>query len=102
MDLFFVVVLILAIIRLIKEACEKPAPKGQRFDWDAYWKDIEDGIDIEEQLKRRKRGYYLTTEPINDLVDIERYEHDKDVYGEDVANKWKVYGYYRYKQPNVK
>ena len=35
------------------------------FDWDAYWKDIEDGIDIMEQIKKKERGDYWITTPLN-------------------------------------
>lgn len=48
---------------IIKEAMEKPAPKGTRFDWDAYWKDVENGIGAMEQVRKRERGEYMTTKP---------------------------------------
>ena len=66
MHLFFVLVLILAIVQIIKEALEKPAPKGTRFDWDAYWKDIENGIGAMEQVRKCQRGGYYTTKPLPD------------------------------------
>lgn len=62
------VLLIFAIVwivgNLLKGALEKPAPKGQRFDWDAYWKDVESGVDSMEQVRKRQRGDYLTTDPL--------------------------------------
>ena len=33
------------------------------FDWDAYWKDIENGMDIMEQIKKKERGDYWITTP---------------------------------------
>ena len=66
MHLFFAIVLILGIVQLLKETLEKPAPKGTRFDWDAYWKDIDNGIGAMEQVRKRQRGGYLTTEPLPD------------------------------------
>lgn len=68
MNLFFVFVLILAVIQIVKEVLEKPAPKGTRFDWDAYWKDIENGIDPMEQVRKCERGDYRTTKPLPDNV----------------------------------
>lgn len=64
MHLLFVIAIIYAVVKLVKEALEKPAPKGQRFDWDAYWKDVENGMDSMEQVRKRQRGGYLTTEPL--------------------------------------
>lgn len=58
--------LILAIIQIIKEAVEKPTPKGTRFDWDAYWKDVENGMPAMEQVRKRQSGGYMTTEPVSD------------------------------------
>lgn len=83
---------------LIKEKTEKPAPKGTRFDWDAYKKDIENGIGCMEQLRKQERGGYWTTKPLPEIVDIERYEYDKKRYGAETAECWKQKGYYRYKR----
>ena len=58
--------LIIAVIQIVKEALEKPAPKGTRFDWDAYWKDVENGIGAMEQVRKRQSGGYMTTEPMPD------------------------------------
>ena len=49
--------------QIVKEKMEKPAPKGTRFDWDAYYKDIENGMTTVEQIKKRQRGGYNTTKP---------------------------------------
>lgn len=64
MNIFFFIVLILALKQIIKEALEKPAPKGTRFDWDAYWKDVENGMPSMEQVRKRQRGGYMTTDPL--------------------------------------
>ena len=64
MHILFIFGIIAAIVTLVKEALEKPAPKGQRFDWDAYWKDVENGMDSMEQVRKRQRGGYLTTDPL--------------------------------------
>lgn len=88
---------------IIKEKTEPVAPRGTRFDWDAYYKDIENGIDPMKQLKKRKAGGYMTTKPkaepkevIPGVVDIKRYEYDKKVYGEEFAEAWRKNGSYKY------
>ena len=64
MAVFFILISILSIIQVVKEWREKPAPKGTRFDWDAYWKDVENGMPSIEQVRKRQRGGYMTTEPL--------------------------------------
>ena len=108
-DLFFLVSTIFAGKELIKEKLEKPTPKGTRFDWDAYYKDIENGITCREQIKKQQQGGYYTTKPIpvgrneyghlpyNAIVDVEAYEQEKAMYGEEIVNDWANQGRYRYK-----
>ena len=90
--------------QLVKEKMEKPVPKGTRFDWDAYYKDIENGISVTEQIKKIQAGGYNTTKPatpkwyelpMDAVVDIERYEHDKKIYSESTVRHWKEIGSYR-------
>lgn len=89
---------------IIKEATEKPTPKGTHFDWDAYWEDVRNCIDPMEQVRKRERGEYMTTKPkptpsdAELLVDIERYENDKKFYGEEWAEKMKQLGHYKEKK----
>lgn len=64
MNVLLIIGIILAVWKLLKEALENPAPKGTRFDWDAYWKDVENGMDSMEQVRKRQRGGYMTTEPL--------------------------------------
>ena len=90
------------ITQLVKETTEKPAPKGTRFDWDAYNRDIANGMDCMTQLKKRKAGGYMTTTPlpenppIDRVVDVERYERDKKLYGEDLTELHRKAGDYNY------
>lgn len=86
---FTVFAIIFAVIEVIKEKCEPVAPKGTRFDWDAYWADIDNGMSDMEQVRKRQRGGYMTTEQlpkpvevIPNVIDMKRYQHDKKVYGE--------------------
>lgn len=102
-NMFFISVLILAIVQIIKEAFEKPTPKGTRFDWEAYWKDVESGMPAMEQVRKRQRGGYMTTKqlpdntiPENKIVDVKRYEHDKREYGEEIAEINRQNGSYTY------
>lgn len=96
--IFFIVAFIYTVYVLIREKVAKPiCPKGARFDWDAYWKDIENGIEPMEQIKKREKGGYYTTEPENDLVDIDRYNKHLQQFGQEVAEKWRKQGFYKYK-----
>ena len=104
MWLFGVIATLFAGKQLIKEKMEKPTPKGTRFDWDAYYKDIENGMTTMEQIKKRQNGGYNTTKPaepkwyelpIDTVVDTKRYEHDKAKYGEEMAEMWRKNGSYR-------
>lgn len=91
----------------IKEKLEKQAPKGTRFDWESYNKDIENGIGVMEQLRKCECGGYVTTKPaplqwyelpMDTVVDKERYEHDKKIHGEFIADMWRKSGMYRRKE----
>ena len=86
---------------IIKEKIEPVAPKGTRFDWDAYWKDIENGMPCMEQVRKRERGGYMTTKPLPTpketipmVSDIKRYEQDKELYGEETAEFFRKCGFY--------
>ena len=94
-DLLFLVSTFFTGKELVKEKLEKPAPTGTRFDWDAYWKDIENGMTTMEQIKKRERGGYNTTEPLNIVVDVERYKRDKKNFGETFAENQRERGSYR-------
>jgi hypothetical protein len=105
--LLSVVSMILTTKEIIKEKTEPVAPKGTRFDWDAYWEDIRNGMTIMEQIKKRERGGYLATKPtppqwhdlpLDAVVDTERYKHDKELYGENIVENWRKCGRYRYKK----
>lgn len=87
----------------IKEKTEPVAPKGTRFDWDAYWADVENGMPAMEQVRKRQRGGYMTTktlpepkEVIPKVVDMKRYQHDKALYGEAITEVNRKNGMYMY------
>lgn len=88
---------------VIKEKIELVAPKGTRFDWDAYWKDVNDGMGTMQQVRKRQSGGYTTTAPlpekqppIDGVVDVKRYQHDKMVYGEAITEMNRQNGSYKY------
>lgn len=70
---------------IIKEKMEKPAPPNRRFDWGKYWDDINSGIDVNTQLKRREEGYYYTCTPLpqpkykNHMKQIAWEQYQKDL-----------------------
>lgn len=64
MHLLGIIAIIYVLIQWLKEKLEKPAPKGSRFDWDAYYKDIDNGIPFSVQMEKHKKGLYTTTKPL--------------------------------------
>ena len=89
--------------KIVSEALEKPVPKGTRFDWDAYYEDIKNGMDHKTQLKKRQRGGYNTTKPAvpvpdkptEDIVDIARYAYDLKTHGAYYVELGRSIGSYR-------
>lgn len=91
------------IKEIVQEKFEKPPSKNSRFDYDAFYKDTDNGMSAMDQLRKRQRGDYITTKPLthnkvsfNDVVDIKRYKNDIDIYGKDVAEIWRKNGNYKY------
>lgn len=88
---------------VIKEKAEPIAPKGTRFDWDAYWDDVDSGVNALKQVRKRQSDGYTTIaplpekqQPIDGVVDVKRYQHDKMVYGEAIAEMNRQNGSYKY------
>lgn len=87
-----------------KKITRKKIPKGARFDWDAYWKDVREGLTTQEQLKKKENLEYWTTKPespkwyelpLDTVADVERYEQDKALSPR-LAEQWRKTGHYRY------
>lgn len=100
------IAVVISVWQIVKEKTERPMPKNARFDWDAYWTDIRNGIGAMEQVRKRERGGYITTKPappnplelpLDTVVDVERYKHDKELYPHYAEQKRKNGGY-RYMQ----
>lgn len=101
-----VVALIISGIQIIHEKTRPSIPKNANFDWDAYWADIRNGMGAMEQVRKRERGGYWTTKPappsildlpLDTVIDVERYKHDKELYPHYAEQKRKNGGY-RYMQ----
>ena len=96
---------IIGIIGILFTTKEIIADKLERkkgityFNWDEYWKDVKCGITTEQQLKKRQNGGYTTTSSCfsnrtKTAFDYERYNHDKELYGEAIAEVWRNNGSY--------
>ena len=90
-------------VQVVKEKTEPVVPKGTRFDWDVYWADVEKGMPAMEQIRKRQRGGYMTTKPLPEpkevipkVVDMKRYQHDKKLYGEAIAEVDRKCGMYMF------
>jgi antirestriction protein len=46
---------------LIKEKMEPVAPRGKVFDWDAYSRDVKNGISLTESNRKIANGEYMVT-----------------------------------------
>ena len=95
-----------AIILLIWQiVCEKIKPvfsNGVYFDSDLYWADVRSGVSAVSQLKKREYGGYWSTKPmppkplelpLDTIIDIKRYLHDKALYPHYAEQKRKNGGY---------
>lgn len=99
MHLLGIVAIICALIEIIKQATEKPPKERVYFDEDAYHRDLENGMDIMDAIKKQGRGGYNTTNPKyapDALNDVERYERDKEQFGEEFAERNRKNGMYRF------
>lgn len=81
------------IIAFAPGLIERPCPKGYVFDTVKSIQDLASGISKWEYLRRKNRGdYWITQEEYDErihpkevipgVVDIDRYNHDKEKYGE--------------------
>lgn len=96
------VAVVVSVWQWAKEKMEPALPRNARFDWDAYWEDVRNGMGSAEQIKKRTSGGYYTTKPappnpmdlpLETVVDVERYLHDKELYPSYAEQKRKNGGY---------
>ena len=94
---------IIVVLFVVKEAIEEKhkntIPDDARFNWGEYWADVRSGMTTMEQVKKRQNGSYMTlpesTDRENNNFDNIRYEADKALYGEAIAEIWKKNGSYK-------
>ena len=53
-----IVALIYTVYMILKEKLEKPLPKDAYYDWDEYWKDIENGVPLKVRQRKQERMEY--------------------------------------------
>ena len=58
----FVAVLIYTGYQVIKEACEPTIPAGNWANKELYYKDLMNGVSVEQRMKNLKNGKYKSTE----------------------------------------
>lgn len=102
-DLLGIIAILFTAKEIVDEKIEPVASKDICFDWSAYWNDVKNGMTSMEQIKKREHGGYTTIKSIskdnisiNEVIDIKRYQYDKEVYGEAIAEIWRKNGSYKY------
>ena len=104
-DLLFIVSIIGTVVQIIKEICTKPIPAENWANKELYYKDIMDGVSVEQRMKNLENGKYKLIEtypephrdPISGKVMIENcklYYEDIDKYGAWKAQQWVKQGKY--------
>ena len=96
---------IFAIIKAIKDACEKPIPAENWANKELYHKDIMDGVSIEQRMKNLENGKYKMVntypephrDPVSGGIIIENnllYENDLINHGAYQTMQWAKQGKY--------
>lgn len=112
-DLLLVFSLICSVVSLIKEACTKPIPAENWANKELYYKDIMDGVPIEQRLKNLENGKYKLTETYQEphreqesgKIIIENYKlyyEDAEKYGAYKAKQWAKQGKYNLSPEELK
>lgn len=60
-NLLFTISTMFTAKELIKEKMEPVAPRGKVFDWDAYSRDVKNGISLTESNRKIANGEYMVT-----------------------------------------
>lgn len=90
-----ILAMLLFMYCLLRDFLEPPAEENLRFDWEAYNRDIQDGVDCQTQMAKLKNGAYMTSEPCK-VIDLERYYYDLKVYGREVVERKRRDGEYTF------
>lgn len=57
-NLVFIISIICAVVQLVKEKCEKPIPAENWANKELYYKDIADGVPVEQRMRNVRNGKY--------------------------------------------
>ena len=104
-DLLFAVSIIGTIAQAVKEACTTTIPAENFANKGLYYKDIINGVSVEQRMKNIENGKYKMTEthpephrnPKNGKIIIENcnlYYEDVNKYGARQAQRWAEQGKY--------
>ena len=104
-NLLFIVSIIGMIVQIIKEATRPTIPVENWANKDLYYKDIADGVPIEERMKNLENGKYKTEntypephrDPVSGKIIIENdtlYQADLKAYGGHQTMQWARQGKY--------
>lgn len=104
-DLIFIASIVGAIVQIVKEAHTPTIPAENWANKELYYKDIANGVPIEQRMKNLENGKYKLTEtypephrdPISGKIVIENsklYYEDLNKYGAYQAQKWVEQGKY--------
>lgn len=104
-DGLFIVSLIGTAIQAIKEACQPTIPAENWANKELYYRDMMDGVPIEQRMKNLENGRYKLTQthpephrdPVSGKIIIENctlYYEDVKKYGAWQAQQWVEQGKY--------
>lgn len=112
-DLVFIASIIGSVVQGIKEACQPVIPAENWANKELYYKDMADGVPIEQRMKNLENGKYKMEDvhpephrnPENGKIVIENcklYYEDVRKYGAYQAQKWIKQGRYNLEPEELK
>lgn len=112
-DLIFIGSIVCSCVQAIKDACTPTIPAENWANKELYYKDILDGVPIEQRMKNLENGKYKMTntypephrDPVSGKIIIENsklYHEDVNKYGAYQAQQWVKQGKYNLTQDELK
>lgn len=112
-DLVFIASIIGSVVQGIKEACQPVIPAENWANKELYYKDMADGVPVEQRMKNLENGKYKMKDvhpephrnPENGKIVIENckiYYEDVRKYGAYQAQKWVKQGKYNLEPEELK
>jgi hypothetical protein len=112
-DLVFIASIIGSVVQGIKEACQPVIPAENWANKELYYKDMADGVPVEQRMKNLENGKYKMKDvhpephrnPENGKIVIENcklYYEDVRKYGAYQAQKWVRQGKYNLEPEELK